>query len=202
MNPPRSDGYALRRRPVVKALLERCPEHLVVSGLGSPTWDVATVRDDPEVFPLWGAMGGAAMIGLGLALAQPERRVLVVTGDGDMLMGLGSLAVIGLKRPANLAIVVLDNERYGETGNQATHTAGKADLAAIAAAAGIGAARTIGSERQLAEAAELLHDADGPLFLAVKVRAETLPLVMPPKDGVLLKDRFRRALLGSDAVPA
>ncbi|HYS74989.1 MAG TPA: thiamine pyrophosphate-dependent enzyme, partial [Burkholderiales bacterium] len=107
---------ALNRREVVASLLKRRDGLLVVAGLGAPAWDCAAAGDHPFTFPLWGAMGSAAMIGLGLALAQPKRRVLVVTGDGEMLMGLGSLATIGVRRPGNLSIVVLDNERYGETG--------------------------------------------------------------------------------------
>ena len=110
---------------------------LVVAGLGSPNWDATAAGDHPLTFPLWGAMGSAAMIGLGLALAQPERRVLVLTGDGEQLMALGALATIAVQRPPNLAVVVLDNERYGETGMQATHTAHGVDLAGIASGRGL-----------------------------------------------------------------
>jgi thiamine pyrophosphate-dependent acetolactate synthase large subunit-like protein len=195
----RASRYPLRRRAVAAALLEARGDLLVVSGLGAPTWDVTAAGDHPLTFPLWGAMGGAAMIGLGLALARPERRVLVVTGDGEMLMGLGSLATVGVKRPANLAIVVLDNERYGETGMQATHTAGPADLAAAATALGFPATGTVDDQAGLAAAMPVIRGATGPVFYDIKVRAEDLPLVMPPKDGVLLKDRFRAALLGSEA---
>jgi len=112
----------LDRRDVVKRLLIDREDLLVVPGLGAPTYDVAAAGDHPLNFYLWGAMGGAAMIGLGLALARPDRRVAVITGDGEMLMGLGSLATIGVKQPANLSIVVLDNRHYGETGMQASHT--------------------------------------------------------------------------------
>jgi thiamine pyrophosphate-dependent acetolactate synthase large subunit-like protein len=112
----------LDRRDVVKRLLVDRGDLLVVPGLGAPTYDVAAAGDHPLNFYLWGAMGGAAMIGLGLALARPDRRIAVITGDGEMLMGLGSLATIGVKQPPNLAIVVLDNRRYGETGMQASHT--------------------------------------------------------------------------------
>src|SRR5207245_1177345 len=103
---------------------------LVGAGRGSAAWDCTAAGDHPLTFPLWGAMGSACMMGLGLALAQPKRRVLVVTGDGEMLMGLGSLATVGVQRPANLAVVVLDNERYGETGLQKTHTGDGRDLRA------------------------------------------------------------------------
>ena len=124
----------LRRRDVVQQLLQDRGELLVVGGLGSTAWDITAAGDSPLNFPLWGAMGNAAMFGLGLALAQPARRVLVLTGDGEMLMGLGSLATIGVQQPRNLSVVVIDNERYGETGMQATHTADGVDLARVAAA--------------------------------------------------------------------
>ena len=124
----------LKRRDVVAQLLADRGDLLVVAGLGSTAWDCTAAGDHPLTFPLWGAMGQAAMMGLGLALAHPSRRVLVVTGDGEMLMGMGSLATIGVQRPANLSVVVIDNERYGETGMQATHTASGVDLAAVARA--------------------------------------------------------------------
>ena len=199
MKPERSDSYPLRRRDVVAELLSERGDLLVVSGLGAPTWDVTAVGDSPGNFPLWGAMGGAAMVGLGLALAQPEKRVLVITGDGEMLMGLGGFATIAAKQPKNLALVVLDNERYGETGMQATHTAGQTNLAACAVAAGIAEAREVFDQAGLDEALPLIREAPGPLFVAIKVRAEDLPLILPPKDGAHLKDRFRRALLGPDS---
>src|SRR5229473_664249 len=161
-----SRANTLDRRAVVAALLAERGDLLVVAGLGAPNWDVAAAGDNPLTFPLWGAMGSAAMVGLGLALAQPRRDVLVLTGDGELLMGLGSLASIGVQRPANLAVAVLDNEAYGETGMQATHTAHGVDLAQI------------------------------------KIAADTPPLVMPPRDGALLKNRFRAALLGADAALA
>lgn len=200
MNIERGDSYPLRRRQVVARLIEDRDDMLVVGGLGAPSWDLTAAGDHPLTFPLWGAMGGAAMIGLGLALAQPTRRVLVVTGDGEMLMGLGALASIAVQQPANLAIVVLDNERYGETGMQATHTAGPADLGALAAAAGIPVAVDVYDQAQLDDALPRIRSETGPVFVNIKVRAEDLPLVLPPKDGAHLKDRFRAALLGSDAV--
>src|SRR3954465_826347 len=122
----------LHRREVVNELLRDRGELVVIAGLGSTAWDITAAGDSPLSFPLWGAMGQAAMIGLGLALAQPQRRVLVIPGDGEMLMGLGSLATIGVQRPPNLSIVVIDNERYGETGMQTTHTAHGVDLAGVA----------------------------------------------------------------------
>lgn len=194
----RAESYPLRRREVVARLVAERGELLVVGGLGASSWDLTAAGDRPLNFPLWGAMGGAAMIGLGLALAQPEHRVLVVTGDGEMLMGLGALASIAVQGPVNLAVVVLDNERYGETGMQATHTAGTTDLAAVAVGAGIPVVGNVSDQDQLEAALPRIRAEPGPLFFNIKVRAEELPLALPPKDGVELKQRFRRALLGSD----
>lgn len=189
----------LERRKAVRTLLDRRGDLLVVAGLGSSAWDCTAAGDHPLTFPLWGAMGSSCMIGLGLALAQPRRRVLVVTGDGEMLMGLGSLATIAAQRPGNLAIVVLDNERYGETGMQKTHTAYGTDLAAIATACGFAKAEIVRSFPQIAGVRSGIHRGKGPLFYQVKVASDPVPLVLPPRDGALLKHRFREALLGKNA---
>ncbi len=189
----------LNRRKVVASLLERRGGLLVVAGLGAPAWDCTAAGDHPLTFPLWGAMGSAATIGLGLALAQPKRRVLVVTGDGEMLMGLGSLATIGVRRPGNLSIVVLDNERYGETGMQKTHTAYGVDLAAVARACGFAEAHIVRRSAEIAGVRARVYRGRGPVFYQIKVGAAPEPLVLPPRDGVVLRRRFREALLGSDA---
>jgi len=186
----------LHRRDVVTKLLEKRGKLLVIAGLGSTSWDITAAGDSDLSFPTWGAMGQAAMIGLGLALAQPKRRVLVITGDGEMLMGLGALASIGVQRPANLTVAVIDNERYGETGMQATHTASGVDLAAVAKACGFRNSRIVSKNESFRK---IVHQTTGPNFLQIKVVAEKLPLALPPHDGVLLKDRFRRALLGKSA---
>jgi thiamine pyrophosphate-dependent acetolactate synthase large subunit-like protein len=202
MGPRRSETFPLRRREVARTLLADRESLLVVAGLGSTAWDATAAGDHPLTFPLWGAMGGAALIGLGLALAQPQRRVLVLTGDGELLMGLGGLATIGAQQPPNLAVVAFDNERYGETGMQSTHTAHDVDLAAIARACGFPVSGTVREPAELEAALPAIRAAPGPTFHAIKVRAESLPLVLPPKDGAHLKDRFRLALLGPDAVAA
>lgn len=196
MDAARAENYPLRRRAVARALVRDRDGLLVVAGLGSPAWDITAAGDDPLNMPLWGAMGGAAAIGLGLALAQPDRRVLVITGDGDMLMGLGTFATIGLQRPSNLSLVVFDNERYGETGMQLTHTAHGMDLAQAAAAAGFPVSETVLDQDGLDAALPVILEAPGPVFYDIKVRAEELDFVLPPKEGVILKQRFRRALLG------
>jgi thiamine pyrophosphate-dependent acetolactate synthase large subunit-like protein len=189
----------LERRAVVKALLKDRGDALLVTGLGSSTWDAAAAGDDPRNFYLWAAMGGAAMIGLGLALAQPKRRVLVITGDGEMLMGLGSLATIGVQQPKNLSVIVLDNEHYAETGMQETHTRSRTDLAAVAKAAGIKTSTTIYTARQLALWIPRLCRARSPLFATIKITTKPVPLVLPLRDGAHIKNRFREALLGTKA---
>jgi len=190
----------LHRRDVVRELLAGRGELLVVAGLGAPAWDITAAGDHPLSFPMWGAMGGAAMIGLGLALAQPRRKVLVVTGDGEMLMGIGALATIAVMKPRNLSVVVLDNERYGETGMQETHTGHGVDLAGMAKAAGFARSLAVRTAAQLRPLRRRIHAGEGPLFALVKVDAEKLPLVLPPREGAYLKNRFRIALLGPDAV--
>jgi thiamine pyrophosphate-dependent acetolactate synthase large subunit-like protein len=190
---------SLHRRDVVAALLAGRGDLLVVAGLGASAWDCAAAGDHPLTFSLWGGMGQAVMMGLGLACARPDRRVLVVTGDGEMLMGLGALATVGVQGPANLAVVVLDNERYGETGMQPTHTAHGVDLAAVAKACGFTRASTVTREDGIPALRSEIHEASGPLLAVVKVLAESPPLVLPPRDGVLLKERFRGALLKEPA---
>jgi thiamine pyrophosphate-dependent acetolactate synthase large subunit-like protein len=190
----------LHRRDVVKALLAERGDLLVVAGLGSSAWDCTAAGDHPLNFPMWGAMGCAAVTGLGLALAQPARRVLVLTGDGEMLMGLGSLATLGVQRPQNLSVVVIDNERYGETGMQATHTAHGVDLAAIAKASGFAAAVLVRDMAGVGDVRKAVHQGAGPFFAQVKVVAEKIPLVLPPREGTVLKNRFREALLGKSAL--
>ena len=190
----------LHRREVVGELLRERGDLLVVAGLGAPNWDISAVGDHPNSFPLWGAMGAAAMMGLGLALAQPSRRVLVITGDGEMLMSLGALATIGVQKPANLTVVVLDNERFGETGMQKTHTADGVDLAAIATAACFPTSLTVRQPAEVKELRRLAHEGTGPVFAAVKIDPEALPFVLPPADGAILTNRFRQAVLGEEAL--
>lgn len=195
-----SERFPLRRRAVVEAILAERGNMLVVAGLGSAAWDITAAGDHPLNFPMWGAMGGSVAFALGLALAQPERRTIVLSGDGDLLMGLGSLATAAVQRPANLAIVALDNERYGETGMQETATASGVDLAGVARACGFPLATTVRDGAQLAAAIPQIRSAPGPCFFTIKVRAEKLPLALPPKDGTVLKLRFQRALLGEAAI--
>ena len=184
----------LDRRSAMRILLENRGDLLLITGLGSTTWDAAAVGDDDRNFYLWGAMGAAAMIGLGLAIARPESRVLVVTGDGEMLMGLGALATIGVQRPLNLAVAVFDNGHYGETGMQASHTAEGVELVAIARACGFKETFDIIDETGLRDFAAQVHKSATTLFASIAIRAYEPPRVLPPRDGVFLKTRFRRAI--------
>jgi thiamine pyrophosphate-dependent acetolactate synthase large subunit-like protein len=190
----------LHRRDVVNELLRDRGDLLVIAGLGAPNWDVSAAGDHPNNFPLWGAMGSAAMMGLGLALAQPKRKVMVITGDGEMLMSLGALATIAVEKPPNLTIAVCDNERFGETGMQKTHTASGVDLAGMAAAAGIRTSRLVRTMEEVTEIRDLAHAAKGPVFAVVKINPEALVFVMPPADGGILTTRFRQSVLGDDSL--
>jgi thiamine pyrophosphate-dependent acetolactate synthase large subunit-like protein len=192
-------SITLDRRDVTARLLEHRGNALVVSGLGSPTFDVFAAGDSPLNFYMWGAMGGTAMLGLGLALAQPDRGVLVITGDGDMLMGMGSLATIGAHRPGNLAIAVLDNQSYGETGMQASHTARGVDLAAVARGSNFEIAETIYTRAELDAWIDRIARAAAPVIAVIKVTTSRPPLRFPLRDGTHIKNRFREALLGARA---
>ena len=188
-------GGTLPRRQVVARVLDQRPaDLLVVTGLGTPTYDVAACGDSDLNFYLWGAMGCAVPLGLGLALAQPQRRVLVVTGDGELLMSLGALATVGVKRPENLSVLVLDNEAYGETGLQDSHTAEAVDLCAVALGCRWPRAQAFTEEAALAGLRDFLLEAPGPSLAVAKVSRDEEPRVLPSRDGHLLRNRFRKAL--------
>ena len=195
----------LDRRALVAGILARRGDAAVVAGLGSAAWDCHAAGDSPLNFYFWGAMGGAAMLGLGVALARPDRRVLVVTGDAEMLMGVGSLAAIAAQVPSNLAVLVLDNEAFGETGRQAGLTGKSTDIAAIARGAGIETAFTVGDgdgegfsgtdvDAVAATLATTLFEEEGPVLCVAKIALSAEPDSYPPRDGILLRTRFRAAL--------
>ncbi len=185
----------LDRRQVVAALLKGRRDLVVVTGLGSPTYDVNAAGDHERNFCLWGAMGGAAMVGLGIALAKPDVPVLVVTGDGEMLMGMGSYSTMALQNPPNLTVAVLDNGLFGETGGQATHTARVTKLAQVAKACGIPHVHEIETMSDVEVLATKVHDARKGLTVAdIRISEATLPRVMSSRAGAVLADRTRRAL--------
>ena len=184
----------LDRRAVVADLLQDRGELLVVCGLGSATWDVAAAGDNARDFHSWGGMGGAAMMGLGLALAQPDETVTVITGDGEMLMGLGALATIGVRAAGNLSIVVLDNRRFGETGMQESHTGLGTDLCGVARACGIPRVLEASSMEEVAAIRDALHRPEGCLFARIAISAAEHERVLPERDGAKIKNRVRAAL--------
>ncbi|AUC98933.1 MULTISPECIES: thiamine pyrophosphate-dependent enzyme [Bradyrhizobium] len=184
----------LDRRAAVKALLADRGDLLVISGLGSSSYDVFDAGDHASNFYLWGAMGGAAMVGLGLALAQPKRPVLVVTGDGEQLMGIGSLLTIATKQPGNLSIAVLDNGHFGETGMQPSHSGLGAKLEVIADGAGIRSVSDIADMAGIERFRAGLRDLSGPRLARIRIAAGEVERALPPRDGTYLKNRFRGQL--------
>lgn len=186
-----SKANLLDRRQVVSALLANRKDVVAIGGLGASTNDITAAGDHARNFYLWGGMGGAAMIGLGLALAQPKLPVLVITGDGEMLMGMGSLATIGLQKPSNLSIAVLDNGAYGETGGQASHTSA-ADLVGVARACGIADSRAISTMAEVEAFAKAVHDLSaGPRFANVKIDSASVERILPSRDGTYIVNRIR-----------
>ena len=192
------EAKGLDRRALCREVLADRGGLLVIASLGAAAWDITATGDCAENLPLWGGMGGAAMIGLGLALAQPERRVLVIAGDGEMLMGLGSLATIAVQRPANLAILVEDNEHYGETGMQETHTRHGVDLVAMAQGAGFTRTMKVTQPGEVSALRAAIH-APGLFFGLAKIDPAPAPLVLPPREGSHLQARMRAAVLGPEA---
>ena len=183
------------RREAVAKLLEARNGALVVTGLGSPSYDVHAYADTDDNYYLWGAMGGAALTGLGLAQAQRDKRVMVITGDGEMLMALGGMATISVAKPDNLDIIILDNQHFGETGMQDSHTGKGLDLAMIASASGFTVSRTLHTMVELDElCSELTKPASGPRLYVLKIEAKNLPRSLPPRDATYIKTRFRNHL--------
>ena len=190
-----SKANLLERRSVVAALLAGRKDAIVVGGLGASTYDIAAAGDHDRNFYLWGGMGGAVMIGLGIALAQPKLPVVVITGDGEMLMGIGSLATVGLQKPGNLTIVVLDNEVYGETGGQASHTGANTVLVGVARACWLADIRTIATLAEIEAFRPSIQDvAGGPRFVSIKIDSANLERVLASRDGSYIVTRIRGAL--------
>lgn len=186
--------HTIDRREFVAKLIAQLPDALIVTGLGSAAYDVFAAGDRPENFYLWGAMGGSTSLALGLALAQPDKSVVVITGDGEQLMGIGSLATIGAKQPANLTIVVLNNGHFGETGMQQSHCSLGTDLVAVAKGCSIEDAFHVGDVADTAKIAERAKARAGAVFAQVAITAAEPPRALPPRDGVYVKNRFREAL--------
>ncbi|MFT5507932.1 MAG: thiamine pyrophosphate-dependent acetolactate synthase large subunit-like protein [Hyphomicrobiaceae bacterium] len=189
-----SGSNKIQRRAFVSDLLGKRDGTLVIPGLGSPTWDCFAAGDSPEYLYSWGGMGLSVPTALGLALAQPNKRILALTGDGEMMMGIGSLGVVADQAPGNLAILVLDNEHFGETGRQTGLSSNQADLCKIAEGFGIKQTMAVTEHGAVGELADFLFKAPGPVFATAKIALSDDPWMLPVKDGVAIAQRFRTAL--------
>jgi len=190
-------GFVLERGEAVRKLIGRHEDFLIIAGLGGTASDVgATTGDSANVYSLGGAMGATCMMGLGLALARPDKRVLVATGDGDLLMNVGALATIAVMNPPNLSIVCIDNGHYGETGWQKSHTSLGVDLEKMAAGAGIKRTCTVAVESDIAAGARMLREGNGTSFVLLRVKPTEPPAFKRNFDPSFIRDRFRRALQG------
>ena len=184
----------ISRRPFVAALLKQRGNALVVPGLGSPTWDISAAGDSPDYLYSWGGMGLAVSTALGIALARPDRRVLAITGDGEIMMGIGSLGVVADQAPTNLGILVLDNEHFGETGRQNGLTGTRTDLCKVAEGFGIAKTMLVTEDAQVDALADLMFKQPGPTFAVAKIAITEDPWSLPVKDGAAIARRFRIAL--------
>ena len=189
-----SANHTLCRREVVKNLLADRKDLLVVTGLGSAAYDVMAAGDHDLNYYLWAAMGSAITVGLGLANAQPDKSVVVVTGDGELLMGFGALATAALQKPANLTIAVLDNGHFGETGMQVSHTGFGIALDQVARTCGFSWTAEIRDMQGVHNLRERVASREGIKLATIKIKAENPPRVLPPRDGHYIKNRFRAAL--------
>lgn len=198
---PNRPAPSLDRVEAIKRLIGEPGDMLVLSGLSTVLSDVNLAVGDHElVFYVRGAMGCAIATGIGLAVAQPERRVVVVTGDMEVLMGAGSLSTAAVMAPRNLAVIVADNEAYGETGGQTSHTAYGVDISAMAEAAGFAKVMTVWNEDELEAARDMVRNTEGPVLATIKVSKAPYKRILPPSDGVHNCNTFRRALLGPEAI--
>lgn len=193
-----SEDRPLDRKMAVPAIVGDPSDLLIVCGLAGASKDIAHLTNDGDnIFTMAGAMGGATAMGLGLALSRPDKRVLVVTGDGELLMNVGTLATVGIMKPANLSILCVDNGHYGETGYQESHTQRGVDLETIAQGSAIPVTRTVTTQDQLAEAAQILRNSNASSFVLLRVSTEPPPVVKRSMDASERKSAFRRALLGT-----
>jgi thiamine pyrophosphate-dependent acetolactate synthase large subunit-like protein len=190
-------GFILDRCEAVPALIGKPEDFLIVTGLAGTARDIAALtHDSAQTYTMAGVMGGAVMIGLGLALARPDKRVLVATGDGELLMNVGALATVAILNPANFSILCVDNGHYGETGWQKSHTSLGVDLEKIAIGAGIQRTRTVAAESELAGGARLLRKGNGTAFVVLRVAPSEPPSFKRNFDPAACRNRFRAALLG------
>jgi thiamine pyrophosphate-dependent acetolactate synthase large subunit-like protein len=184
----------LNRADLTKRLVAKLTrDEAVVAGIGNTNFDLYAAGHRPQNFYMLGSMGLACPIALGVALAQPERGVIALEGDGSILMALGCLATIGAVKPRNLTIVIMDNGLYQITGKQAAATARTADIVAIARGAGIAESHWVRDEAHFEQSIARRFDAGGPVLLAAKI--DDKPGVgQTPRDPALIRNRFMRGL--------
>lgn len=186
----------LDRRTAVPALIGDPDAFLFVTGLGGTSRDVSHLTGDgANLFALGGAMGAALSVGLGLALARPDRRVMVVTGDGEALMGVGTLATIAVLDPANLSVLCVDNGHYLETGGQVAHTGRGTDLEAMARGAGFRATATVAAEADFEPGRAMLRDDRHCSFVLLRVAPTEPPAFKRNMDAAAARLRMK-AFLG------
>ncbi|MFQ5765054.1 MAG: thiamine pyrophosphate-dependent enzyme [Rhodospirillales bacterium] len=192
------DEPVLDRREVLAELFPRPEEYLVIAGLAGAARDAAQLTGDGDnLFSMAGTMGAAVSMGLGVALAAPEAKVAVITGDGELLMNVGALATVASMAPGNLSIVCIDNGCHGETGGQPGHTAIGTDLAKMADGAGIPSTMTVVRPDELEAGAAFLIEAPAPRFLVVRVTAGQPAAFKRNMDPAACRVRFRNVYLGS-----
>lgn len=190
-------AFVLDRISALPALIGRHEDFLIVTGLAGTAKDIAALTNDgPHIFTMAGAMGAAVSMGLGLALAKPDKKVLVVTGDGELLMNVGALATVGVVNPPNLGIVCVDNGHYGETGYQRSHTSRGVDLEKMAIGAGIKVTRTVEKEPEIAPAARILRETNNATFVVLRVKPTDPPKFKRNFEPASCRVRFRMNLLG------
>jgi thiamine pyrophosphate-dependent acetolactate synthase large subunit-like protein len=184
----------MNRADLTKRLVARLKQdEAVIGGIGNTNFDLWAAERRPQNFYMLGSMGLAAPIALGVALAQPARRVVALEGDGSILMQLGCLATIAMLRQKNLVLVIMDNGMYQVTGAQPTATAASADIVAIARGAGIAKSAWAADESDFEQLLERALAEDGPWLIAVRI--DDKPAVgQTERDPAQIRDRFMRGL--------
>jgi thiamine pyrophosphate-dependent acetolactate synthase large subunit-like protein len=189
--------YELDRIDAVPKIIGKPGDVLFVAGLAGTSKDLAHITNDgPNFYGMAGAMGAAVSMALGLALARPDKKVVVATGDGELLMNIGALATVSIMNPPNLSILCVDNGHYGETGYQLSHTSLGVDLEQMAIGAGIKSTMTVESEDQIAAGARMLRESNGTCFVLLRVKPTDGPKVKRLMDPAASRVRFRLGALG------
>jgi len=184
----------LNRTALTKRLVGKLKrDEAVIGGIGNTNFDLFSAGHRPQNFYMLGSMGLACPIALGVAIAQPERGVIALEGDGSILMALGCLATIASVKPRNLTVIIMDNGLYQITGKQSTVTAGVTDIVALARGAGLANSQWVRDEGHFDELIDRRFEDGGPVFLAVKI--DDKPGAAPAvRDPALIRNRFMKGL--------